>query len=68
MLLWQEYRAGAPEVYGYSRFCELYDEWESRLSPTMRQEGDHLAQNIGVGGLLHERAQVHHVFGHRWFP
>jgi len=37
MLLWQEYRAGAPEGYGYSRFCELYDEWESRLSPTMRQ-------------------------------
>jgi len=37
MLLWQEYRAAAPEGYGYSRFCELYDEWESRLSPTMRQ-------------------------------
>ncbi|MEA2919218.1 MAG: hypothetical protein QOJ15_11299 [Bradyrhizobium sp.] len=37
MLLWQEYRAGAPEGYGYSRFCELYDEWESRLSPVMRQ-------------------------------
>jgi transposase len=37
MLLWQEYRAGAPEGYGYSRFCELYDEWEGRLSPTMRQ-------------------------------
>jgi transposase len=37
MLLWQEYRAGAPEGYGYSRFCELYEEWECRLSPTMRQ-------------------------------
>jgi len=37
MLLWQEYRAGAPEGYGYSRFCELYEAWESRLSPTMRQ-------------------------------
>jgi transposase len=37
MLLWQEYRAGAPEGYGYSRFCELYGEWEGRLSPTMRQ-------------------------------
>jgi transposase len=37
MLLWQEYRAGAPEGYGYSRFCELHEEWESRLSPTMRQ-------------------------------
>ena len=37
MLLWQEYRARQPDGYGYSRFCELYDEWESRLSPTMRQ-------------------------------
>jgi len=37
MLLWQEYRAGAPEGYGYSRFCELYQSWESRLSPVMRQ-------------------------------
>ena len=37
MLLWQEYRAGAPDGYGYSRFCELYEAWESRLSPTMRQ-------------------------------
>ena len=26
MLLSQEYRAAAPEGYGYSRFCELYDE------------------------------------------
>lgn len=23
-LLWEEYRAGHPEGYGYSRFCELY--------------------------------------------
>jgi transposase len=37
MLLWQEYRAATPEGYGYSRFCELYEEWESRLSPVMRQ-------------------------------
>jgi hypothetical protein len=37
MLLWQEYRAAAPEGYGYSRFCELCDEWESRLSPVIRQ-------------------------------
>ena len=26
-----------PRGYGHSRFCELYEEWESRLSPTMRQ-------------------------------
>lgn len=37
MLLWQEYREREPQGYGYSRFCELYGEWESRLSPTMRQ-------------------------------
>ena len=36
-LLWQEYREAQPEGYGYSRFCELYDGWERRLSPTMRQ-------------------------------
>src|SRR5690606_2118568 len=29
-------------------------------------KADHLAQDIGVGGLLHQRAQVHHVVGHRW--
>ena len=27
-------------------------------------EGDHLAQNVGVGGLLHKRAKVHHLVGH----
>ena len=37
MLLWEEYRAGQPEGYGYSRFCGLYTEWRGRLSPTMRQ-------------------------------
>jgi transposase len=37
MLLWREYRTQQPKAYGYSRFCELYRDWESRLSPTMRQ-------------------------------
>jgi transposase len=37
LLLWEEYRAGQPEGYGYSRFCDLYAEWRGRLSPTMRQ-------------------------------
>ncbi len=36
-LLWEEYRAAQPEGYGYSRFCELYQRWEGRLAPTMRQ-------------------------------
>ncbi|MFK4495905.1 hypothetical protein ABIF86_000196 [Bradyrhizobium japonicum] len=30
-------------------------------------KADHLAQEISIGGLLYERAQVHHVVGHRWF-
>ncbi len=37
LLLWEEYRAGQPEGYGYSRFCDLYADWRGRLSPTMRQ-------------------------------
>jgi len=37
MLLWEEYRASAPDGYSYSRWCELYRAWEGRLSPTMRQ-------------------------------
>jgi len=36
-LLWEEYRTDHPEGYGYSRFCELYTNWEGRLSPVMRQ-------------------------------
>ncbi len=37
LLLWEEYRAGQPEGYGYSRFCDLHAAWRGRLSPTMRQ-------------------------------
>src|SRR5580692_2559184 len=37
MLLWEEYRQREPSGYRYSRWCELYRAWESRLSPTMRQ-------------------------------
>jgi hypothetical protein len=37
LLLWEEYRAGQPEGYGYSRFCDLYREWRAGASPTMRQ-------------------------------
>jgi transposase len=36
-ILWDEYIALDPEGYRYSRFCELYREWEGRLSVTMRQ-------------------------------
>jgi transposase len=36
-VLWEEYGAAHPAGYGYSRFCELYRDFEHRLSPTMRQ-------------------------------
>ncbi len=36
-LLWEEHRAANPDGHGYSRFCELYQSWKRRLSPTMRQ-------------------------------
>jgi transposase len=36
-ILWEEYIAAHPGGYRYSRFCELYREWEGRLEVTMRQ-------------------------------
>jgi len=36
-VLWEEYRAVHPDGYGYSRFCDLFREFERRLSPVMRQ-------------------------------
>jgi hypothetical protein len=36
-IVWEEYIAGEPGGYRYSRFCELYRAWEGRLSVTMRQ-------------------------------
>jgi transposase len=36
-ILWDEYIEGNPEGYRYSRFCELYRNWEGKLSVTMRQ-------------------------------
>jgi len=36
-IVWDEYIAGDPDGYRYSRFCELYRGWESRLPVTMRQ-------------------------------
>ncbi|MTI11867.1 IS21 family transposase [Sansalvadorimonas verongulae] len=40
-LLWQEYKAGCPEGYQYSHFCDKYREWRSHLDVVMRQ--NHLA-------------------------
>src|SRR3954468_1911739 len=37
LLVWEEDRAGQPDGYGYSCFCDLYANWRGRLPPTMRQ-------------------------------
>lgn len=34
LILWEEYRSVHPDGYGYSRFCELFRNFEQRLSPT----------------------------------
>lgn len=36
-LLWQEHKEQHPEGYQYSRFCDLYREWQGKLSVSMRQ-------------------------------
>ena len=38
-----------------------------QLHQPLGGKADHLPQKIGVGGLLHQRPQVHHLVGHRWF-
>lgn len=37
LMLWEEYRDAHPDGYGYSRYCDLYREFERKLAPTMRQ-------------------------------
>jgi transposase len=37
LIVWDEYIGANPRGYSYSRFCELYRAFESKLSPTMRQ-------------------------------
>jgi transposase len=37
-LVWEEYRDGNPDGYGYSRFCELYHRWRKKLDVVLRQE------------------------------
>ena len=37
-LLWEEYRQVHPDGYRYSRFCELYQRWRSKLDVVLRQE------------------------------
>ena len=37
-LLWEEYRQANPDAYRYSRFCELYQRWRSKLDVVLRHE------------------------------
>jgi transposase len=37
-LVWEEYTAAHPEGYRYSRFCELYQRWRSKLEVVLRQD------------------------------
>jgi transposase len=70
LLLWQEYRAGQPDGYGYSRFCDLYAAWRSRLSPTMRQSHpagerlfvDYAGQTVDVIDPLTGEVRAAHIF------
>ncbi|RXH40413.1 hypothetical protein XH94_13250 [Bradyrhizobium zhanjiangense] len=38
-----------------------------QLHQSLGGKANHLAKQIGVWGLLHERAKAHHLVGHRWF-
>lgn len=35
---WEEYRQANSDGYGYSRFCELYQRWRSKLDVVLCQE------------------------------
>ena len=70
LLFWEEYRAGQPEGYGYSRFCDLYAAWRGRLSPTMRQSHplgerlfvDYAGQTVEVVDAVTGEVRAAHIF------
>ena len=70
LLLWEEYRAGQPEGYGYSRFCDLYAAWRGRLSPTMRQTHpagerlfvDYAGSTVDVIDAITGEVRAAHIF------
>ena len=37
-LVWEEYRQAHPNGYGYSRFCDPYQQWRRQLDVVLRQE------------------------------
>jgi transposase len=69
-LLWQEYKAGAPEGFQYSWFCEQYRAWLGKLDLVMRQEHragekcfvDYAGQTVPVIERLTGEARPAHVF------
>src|SRR5215831_8112387 len=51
-ILWDEYIEREPQGYRYSRFCELYRSWETKLSVTMRQTHGRYARILrALGGV-----------------
>jgi len=62
-LLWHEYREANPQGYQYSRFCDLYRQWEGRLDVCLRQHhraGEKLfIDYAGQTVAIHDRANGH---------
>ncbi len=52
LLLWEEYRAGQPDGYGYSRFCDLHAAWRGRLSPTKVEVAVQIVQRYPAPRVL----------------
>ena len=48
-ILWDEYIEQSPDGYRYSRFCELYRAWASRVSVTMRQPPTPARSRLSAG-------------------
>jgi transposase len=69
-LLWQEYKARAPEGFQYSWCCEQYRAWAGKLELVMRQEHrarekcfmDYAGQTVPVIDRLTGEARAAHVF------
>jgi transposase len=74
-LVWEEYRQAQPDGYGYSRFCDLYQQWRRQLDVVLRQEhrageklfvdyaGDTIAIHDPLGGPAREASLFVAVLG-----
>lgn len=56
----------APAVQGPARRWPRPSRCRPPAPSGARRKADHLAQQIGIGGLLDEGADVRHARGHRW--